>query len=130
MNNKQKQIDTGDLACDVKVIHQDLVERVMERMPDRSLLDELGTFFKLFGDPSRISILWALSQSEMCVCDLCALLGMKQSAVSQQLKVLKHSRIVKSRRDGKMIYYSLDDDHIERVLNLGMQHIVEEKTGI
>ncbi len=130
MNNKQKQIDTADITCDVKVIHQDVVERVKKRMPDRALLDELGTFFKIFGDPSRISILWALSQSEMCVCDLCALLEMKQSAVSQQLKVLKHSRIVKSRRDGKMIYYSLDDDHIERVLNLGMQHIVEEKTGI
>ena len=126
----QKQIDTDGIICDVKVIHQDLVERVKERMPERSLLEELGTFFKIFGDPSRISILWALSQSEMCVCDLCALLGMKQSAVSQQLKVLKHSRIVKSRRDGKMIYYSLDDNHIERVLNLGMQHIAEDKTGL
>jgi ArsR family transcriptional regulator len=83
----------------------------------------LADFFKLFGDGTRIGILWALSESEMCVCDLCALLKMKQPAVSHQLKNLKQSRIVKARRDGKVIYYSLDDDHIRALLDVGMEHI-------
>jgi ArsR family transcriptional regulator len=94
-------------------------------MPPRDSLGELADFFKLFGDGNRIGILWALSESEMCVCDLCALLNMKQSAVSHQLRTLKQARIVKMRRDGRVIYYSLDDEHIRQVLNLGMVHIQE-----
>ncbi len=94
-------------------------------MPENQDLGKLAEFFKIFGDKTRIRILWALSESEMCVCDLCALLDMKQSAVSQQLRILKQSRLVRYRRDGKVIYYSLDDDHISRVLELGMQHVRE-----
>lgn len=111
--------------CQTKGIHHDTIRTVRENMPDTVDLYELADFFKLFGDSTRISILWALSESEMCVCDLCALLNMKQPAVSHQLKNLKLSRVVKARREGKVIYYALDDDHIRRVLNLGMEHVRE-----
>jgi ArsR family transcriptional regulator len=94
-------------------------------MPDTVALYDLADLFKLFSDSTRISILWALSESEMCVCDLCVLLKMKQPAVSHQLKNLKQSRIVKARRDGKVVYYSLSDDHIRKLLNLGMEHTQE-----
>jgi DNA-binding transcriptional ArsR family regulator len=108
-----------------KGLHPDTIEAVLRKMPDTDDLYELAGLFKLFGDGTRIGILWALSEAEMCVCDLCALLQMKQPAVSHQLKNLKQSRIVKSRRDGKVIYYSLDDDHIRKLLNLAMNHISE-----
>ena len=94
-------------------------------MPESGTVFGLADLFKLFGDSTRLRILWALSESEMCVCDLCALLKMKQSAISHQLKNLKQSRIVKSRRDGKVVYYSLDDHHIRNLLNMGMDHIRE-----
>ena len=94
-------------------------------MPDPVALYDAADLFKLFGDSTRLGILWALSESEMCVCDLCALLKMKQPAISHQLKNLKQSRVIKARRDGKVIYYSLDDDHIRRLLNLGIEHVLE-----
>jgi ArsR family transcriptional regulator len=112
-------------TCITKGIHEDIIRTVNQKMPDPVALYELADLFKLFGDSTRIGILWALSESEMCVCDLCALLKMKQPAVSHQLKNLKQSRVVKSRRDGKIVYYSLDDEHIRRLLNLGMEHIRE-----
>ena len=118
--------ETEDLACGARVIHEDIVERVARDMPEKTMLDGLSSFFKVFGDPTRIAILMALSKEEMCVCDLCALLDMKQSAVSHQLKTLKQSRIVRNRRAGKVMYYSLDDDHIDSVLHIGIQHILEE----
>ncbi|MFW5930273.1 MAG: ArsR/SmtB family transcription factor [Desulfosalsimonas sp.] len=111
--------------CTERIIHRMVVESVRSAMPEESEFYDLADFFKIFGDRTRIAILWALSESEMCVCDLCALLGMKQSAVSHQLKLLKQARIVKYRREGKVVYYSLDDDHIRRVLNLGRQHLQE-----
>lgn len=111
--------------CTTKGIHLKTVHHVSQKMPESVELDELADLFKLFGDRTRISILWALSESEMCVCDLCALLEMKQPAVSHQLKNLKQARVVKSRRDGKVVYYALDDDHIRKLLNLGMEHVRE-----
>jgi DNA-binding transcriptional ArsR family regulator len=119
--NTQNAID----ICITKGIHGDIIRTVKQNMPDTVALYELADLFKLFGDSTRIGILWALSESEMCVCDLCALLKMKQPAVSHQLKNLKQSRVVKARRDGKIVYYSLDDEHIRRLLNLGMEHIAE-----
>ena len=113
-------------VCETKGIHLDVVEKVKKRLPGTPALNDLADLFKLFGDFTRIRILWALSESEMCVCDLCALLKMKQPAVSHQLKNLKQSRIVKSRRDGKVIYYSLDDEHIRQLLDLGMEHVLEK----
>ncbi|CAB5079190.1 Cadmium efflux system accessory protein [Olavius algarvensis associated proteobacterium Delta 3] len=112
-------------TCITKGIHREIIRTVSRNMPDPVSIYELADLFKLFGDSTRLGILWALSESEMCVCDLCALLRMKQPAVSHQLKNLKQSRIVKSRRDGKIVYYSLDDDHIRRLLNLGMEHTQE-----
>jgi len=112
-------------ACTTKGIHADIVQIVDRKLPGSDALYELADLFKLFGDGTRIGILWALSESEMCVCDLCALLKMKQPAVSHQLKNLKQARIVKARRDGRVVYYSLDDDHIRKLLNLGMEHVQE-----
>ncbi len=119
--NKNKGVET----CAVNGIHPETIRSVKRAMPDLVDLNELADLFKLFGDSTRTRILWALSESEMCVCDLCALLKMKQPAVSHQLKNLKQSRIVKARRDGKIIYYSLDDEHIRKLLNLGMEHVQE-----
>ena len=118
-------INTSVETFAVKGIHPNTIQSVKQKLPDQVALYELADLFKLFGDSTRISILWALSESEMCVCDLCALLKMKQPAVSHQLKNLKQSRAVKARRDGKIVYYSLEDDHIRRLLNLGMEHILE-----
>lgn len=112
-------------ACISEGIHHETVEKVRDLMPDQVGLYELADLFKLFGDSTRIAILWALSESELCVCDLCALLQMKQPAVSHQLKNLKQARVVKARREGKVIFYSLDDDHIRKLLNLGMEHLLE-----
>jgi ArsR family transcriptional regulator len=94
-------------------------------MPPEADLNSLSEFFKLFSDKTRTGILWALSLDEMCVCDLSMLLKMKQPAISQHLKSLRQMRMVRTRRDGKVIYYTLDDEHIRKVLNLGLQHIQE-----
>ena len=106
-------------------IHQDTVRDVRKLMPAVAELNRLAELFKLFGDGTRIAILWALTEAELCVRDLCALLRMKQPAVSHQLKNLKQSRVVKARREGKVIFYSLDDDHIDKLLDLGMEHVRE-----
>ena len=124
MQQQNQDIDAA-MACVTKGIHEEIVSYVRKKIPKSSRLSELADLFKLFGDGTRIGILWALSESEMCVCDICALLKMKQPAVSHQLKNLKQARIVKNRRDGKVIYYSLDDDHIRKLLNLGMEHVLE-----
>jgi ArsR family transcriptional regulator len=120
----RKTIDAVE-TCITKGIHKDIIRTVKRNMPDQVALYDVADLFKLFGDSTRLGILWALSESEMCVCDLCALLKMKQPAVSHQLKNLKQSRIVKARRDGKIVYYSLEDEHIRELLNLGMEHIQE-----
>ena len=112
-------------TCITKGIHRETIRLVNRNMPEPVALYELADLFKLFGDSTRLGILWALSESEMCVCDLCALLKMKQPAVSHQLKNLKQSRVVKARRDGKIVYYSLEDEHIRRLLNLAMEHTQE-----
>jgi len=124
MQQQGPVMDTAT-TCASKGIHAETVSYVQNRIPESDQLSQLADLFKLFGDGTRIGILWALSESEMCVCDICALLQMKQSAVSHQLKNLKQARIVRNRRDGKVIYYSLDDDHIRKLLNLGMEHVLE-----
>jgi DNA-binding transcriptional ArsR family regulator len=125
MNDHNLTNNKSIAACTAKGIHRDVIRAVKQKLPDSVALFELSDFFKLFGDSTRLGIIWALSESEMCVCDLCALLKMKQSAVSHQLKNLKQARIVKARRDGKVVYYSLNDEHIRRLLNLGMEHVQE-----
>lgn len=112
-------------TCGYTIIHEDIVNEVRGRMLDEGTIMSLAEFFKVFGDPTRLNILYALSVSEMCVCDLAALLSMSQSAVSHQLKVLRQSRLIKYRKDGKVVYYSLDDDHIRQVFDQGLAHVNE-----
>jgi len=107
------------------VIHEDVVNQVRERMPEEETLYDLAELFKVFGDTTRIKILWALEEAEMCVCDIAALLNMTQSAISHQLRVLKQAKLVKSRKEGKVVYYSLDDDHVKEIFNKGLIHINE-----
>ena len=111
--------------CDFLCVHEDTVAEVRSRIPDPGQLSAMAELFKLFGDPTRIKILCCLTQHELCVCDLAALIGMNQSAVSHQLRLLKQCRLVKSRRDGKTVFYSLADDHVYTVLAQGMEHISE-----
>ncbi len=112
-------------CCDVTCIHDDMIEKVRERMPDEELLKDLAEFYKVFGDATRIKILYVLLESEVCVCDLAELLGMTQSAISHQLRILKQMKLVKNRRDGKTVYYSLADGHIQSIISQGMEHIQE-----
>lgn len=111
--------------CDVVSIHKDVILMVSKNMPNDASLDELADFFKIFGDSTRVRILWALSQNEMCVCDIAALLNMSQSSISHQLRVLKQNKFVKNRRDGKVVYYSLLDEHISYILKQSLTHISE-----
>ena len=111
--------------CEVNEVHRDLVERVMADMPDEDMLYELSELFKVFGDSTRIRILYALYEAEICVCDLAEALGMKQPAVSYQLRILKQARLVKSRREGRTVYYSLSDDHVRGIIALGREHLKE-----
>ena len=112
--------------CDCDVIHQDVVNRVREKMPEVETLYDLAELFKVFGDSTRIRILWALEESEMCVCDIANLLNMTQSAISHQLRVLRQAALVKNRRDGKVVYYSLDDEHVQQIIAQGMVHVREK----
>ncbi|TCK97817.1 ArsR family transcriptional regulator [Natranaerovirga hydrolytica] len=118
-----KKIDT----CSCTVIHSDVINKVKNVMPIEENLYDLAEFFKVFGDSTRIKILYALSVSEMCVCDLSNLLSISQSAISHQLRVLKNSRLVKYKRVGKVVYYSLDDHHIQGIFNQGLEHVNEHK---
>jgi len=111
--------------CDCTVIHEDVVNMVRDRMPEEENLYDLAELFKVFGDSTRIKILWALSESDMCVCDIAALLNMTQSAISHQLRILKQVRLVKNRKDGKVVYYSLDDAHVKQIFEQGLVHINE-----
>mgnify|MGYP000913364145 FL=1 len=113
------------IYCDTPVIHHEIVEKVKNLMPDEDNLFDLAELFKLFGDTTRIRILWALSEAEMCVCDIAFLLNMTPSAISHQLRLLKQARLVKNRKEGKVVYYSLDDDHIKLIFDQGMIHINE-----
>ncbi len=112
-------------CCDITVIHEELVEQVRQNMPPEEALFNLADLFKVFGDTTRIRILYALFQSEMCVCDIAHLLGMTQSAISHQLRVLKGAKLVRYRKEGRVVYYSLDDEHIKAIFDEGYQHIQE-----
>lgn len=118
-------VDENRQSTDQPVMDKKLVENVRQKMPDEELLYDLAEFFKVFGDSTRIKIIWALFEADMCVCDIAKLLNMSQSAISHQLRVLKNSRLVRYKKSGKTVYYSLNDDHIERIFELGMEHIME-----
>lgn len=115
------------LECDSSIIHYDIVEKVREKLPPEEPVYDVAELFKIFGDSTRARIICALTISEMCVCDIAALLSMTSSAISHQLRVLKQSRIVKSRREGKVVYYRLADAHIVQIFNVAFEHIMEER---
>ncbi len=113
------------ISCSQLMIHEDIVKSVEENMPEENKLYDLAELFKVFGDTTRIKIIWALFESEMCVCDIAYVLNMTQSAISHQLRVLKAARLVRYRKSGKTVYYSLDDSHIKQIFGMGMEHISE-----
>ncbi len=117
--------DNRFAVCDCEVIRSEVVEEVRKSMPDEEKLYDLADFFKIFGDSTRIKILWALDSAEMCVCDLAFLLNMTKSAVSHQLKTLRQEKLVKYRREGKNAFYSLQDEHVKNILEIGLEHIEE-----
>lgn len=111
--------------CNELCPHTDIIERVRGELPDEDTLYDLTELFRVFGDSTRMRILYLLFASEMCVCDMAALLGLTQSAVSHQLRALKNVRLVKSRREGKTVFYSLADDHVKTIIDQGLEHVSE-----
>ncbi len=111
--------------CETYQVHEDIVKAVKEKMPEEDVLCDLAEIFKVFGDSTRIKILYLLFESEMCVCDIAHLLAMNQSAISHQLRILKQARLVKSRREGKSVIYALSDDHVQTIIGQGMEHVCE-----
>lgn len=112
-------------CCDYLCVHEETVARLLQALPPDETLYDLAELFKVFGDSTRVKILYALSEAELCVCDIARLLGITQAAVSHQLRVLKASALVRSRREGKVVFYALDDDHVRSILRQGMEHIQE-----
>jgi len=122
MANKIEPIE----RCQCDVIHEDIVNQVKAKMPQEEILYDLAELFKVFGDSTRIRILWALDEAEICVCDIAFLLNMTQSAISHQLRILKQANLVKNRKEGKIVFYSLNDEHVKQIFNQGLIHISEE----
>ena len=112
-------------CCDEQCVHTELVSKVLDELPDEDALYDLAELFKVFGDSTRVRILFALLESELCVCDLSEALDMTQSAISHQLQILRSNKLVKSRREGKQIYYSLADEHVVTIIAQGLNHILE-----
>lgn len=124
VENKNHMSD-GESSGEFLAAHDDVVKRVLERQPADEYLYDLAELFKVFGDSTRIKILYALFESELCVGDMAQLLNISASAVSHQLKILKDAKLVKFRREGKIIFYTLDDDHVRTMLSMGMEHVEE-----
>ena len=120
--NTEKEIE----ICDCCEVHENLLQIVNETLPEENELYDLAELFKVFGDSTRIRILFVLFEAEVCVCDLTKALNMTQSAISHQLRILKQSKLVKSRREGKSIFYSLADEHVRTIIDQGKEHIEEE----
>lgn len=114
-----------DQFCDCDVIHEEIVNDTRRKMQPKEDYMELASLFKMFGDGTRVQILHALEQNEMCVCDLAVLLGLTKSAVSHQLKVLRLANLVKFRREAQVVYYSLADDHVKAIIDIGLEHLSE-----
>ena len=113
-------------CCEQLEVHEELLSIVRAKMPPEETLYDLAELFKVFGDSTRIRILFVLFEAEVCVCDLAEALGMTQSAVSHQLRILKQAQLIRARRDGKTIFYSLADDHVATLLRQGMEHVCED----
>ena len=125
----EKSVWTKGLAySDVDVLHADIVDKVKKDFPSNQLINTLSDFFKIFGDTTRVKIMCALDKSEMCVGDISVLLDMTVSAVSHQLKILREASLVKTKRQGKIVFYSLADEHVQRIIECGIEHIIEKES--
>ena len=122
----QKDLDKEPVCCETVEVHEDLLRIVEQTLPEETELYDLAELFKVFGDSTRIRILFVLSSAEVCVCDLARVLKMTQSAISHQLRILKQNKLVKSRREGKSIFYSLADGHVSTIIAQGRDHIEED----
>ena len=116
----------SDSLCSVIAINRKTVDKVLSRLPEIEQTAEMSDFFKVLADPTRLQIVQALTLEELCVCDLSAIVNVSVSAISHQLRLLRNMKIVKNRKTGKMVYYSLDDDHINRLINVARKHVLEE----
>ena len=125
MNGRDDMPDNEMERNEYLCVHEDTVKKVVSEMPPDELLYDLAELFKVFGDTTRIKILYALFEAELCVGDIAQLLGLTQTAVSHQLRVLKANKLVKFRREGKIVFYSLADDHVCSIINQGMEHVEE-----
>ena len=119
----------NEFVCDCNVIHQDIVNKLSKEMISEDLFYKIADFYKLLGDTTRMKILYALDKSEMCVCDIANLLSMSKSSISHQLGTLRRSGIVRCRKEGKEVYYMLDDNHIKTVIEIGIEHIEHKENG-
>lgn len=113
----------NEFICDCNIIHEDVVNKTLAKMPEQELFNKLAEFFKIIGDTTRTKILFALDENEMCVCDIANVLGMSKSSISHQLGTLRRKGIVKCRREGKEVYYMLDDEHVRQVFEVGVEHV-------
>ena len=118
--------DNDAVLCDVTVIHEDIVEKVRNGLTDEKLLRKMAEMFKVMNDPTRLKIINALLLSEMCVCDIAALMDMTQPTISHHLKILRQSELIKYRREGKVVYYSPDDEHVGVLFTKGLEHALEK----
>lgn len=125
MEEKIVPVHPESESCEYMHAHPELIEKVKDIMPAEETLYDLAELYKVFGDSTRIKILYVLFEAEMCVCDIAQCLNMTTSAISHQLRVLKQSRLVKFRREGKTVFYSLADDHVRTIIGQGMDHIEE-----
>ena len=126
MNNySYKGESMKEEICECTVIHKDIVEKVKSNMLNDELIFDVAELFKIFGDSTRMKILCALKMSELCVCDIACITNSTQSAISHQLRILKQSKLIRSRKVGKVVYYSLADDHVEKIFEIGCEHIEE-----
>lgn len=118
----------SETCSDVDVLHADIVDKVKKDFPSNQLINTLSDFFKIFGDTTRVKIMCTLDKSEMCVGDISVLLDMTVSAVSHQLKILREASLVKTKRQGKIVFYSLADEHVQRIIECGIEHIIEKES--
>lgn len=124
--SERKKMQPGIDCCETTEVHADRLQLVRNQMPEEDVLYDLAELFKVFGDSTRIRILFVLFETEVCVCDLAEVLNMTQSAISHQLRILKQNKLVKSRREGKSIFYSLADEHVKTIIAQGMEHVEED----
>ena len=117
----------NEFICECNVVHQDVVDNTIKNLPESEIFYKLAEFFIIFWDTTRVKILFALDQNEMCVCDIANVLGMSKSSISHQLGTLRRSGIVKCRKEGKEVFYMLDDEHVKEVFEIGMEHIEHRK---